>query len=452
VFRAPIALTWAASLSLVACAPTTQETHLGRIEHHIRDAEPSAAEAKASLREATESKHLDRARLVRAVLNQNPNLDAARAAWRAQAARYHVQDAPPDPVLTYTIAPGSIFDPEVRFGQIIQLSQTIPWVGKMGSRGDVELHKADMQAATYHAARLELALKACRLFDRYYVIQRSIEINEKHQKIVAQLGKAIEAQYATGKGTLNDPLQVEVTRTQLVREHLMLAADRDVVKAQLNALLHRAPDAELPPPPDELSPSSPDVGSSAAAKQALEARPELERVDAEHKSIEAEIDVAQREYVPDFTLFAQYNTMWAMVAHQFMFGISAPLPVVVGKRDGAESAARAKLTENESRREAVEDQVREEAYEAHVRLREAQRVEKLYRERLIPLSRKQVAAVRRAFGSSEATFYEVLAAQRGLWTVEREWHRALALVQTRAAELERAMGHVPGLATKGGER
>lgn len=434
-----------ASISLVACAPTARETHLGRIEHHISDAEPSRAEVATSLRAVTASKALSKRRLVRAVLAANPTLKASRAAWRAAAARYHVQDALPDPVLSYTLAPGSIFDPDVRFGQIIQLSQTIPWVGKMGSRGDVELFKADMEAQTYEKMRLELALQACRLFDRYYVIQRSIDINEEHQKIVTQLGKAIQAQYATGKGTLNDPLQVEVVRTHLEHEHMVLETDRDVVKAQMNALMHRPPGAALPPPPKELKAKVAETGQPTAEKQALEARPELKRADAEHKSIEASIDVAQRDYVPDFTIFGSYNSMWAMVSHQFMFGISAPLPFSIDRREGAETAARAKLRENEEKREAIEDQVRVEVYEAHARLKEATHVAQLYRTRLVPLTKKQVEAVRRAYGSSEATFYEVLAAQRALWTVQRELHQAVALVHTRRAELERAMGRVPGM-------
>lgn len=440
------------SVALIACAPTTQETHLGQIEHRQRAAEPTPADAEAALDRAVEAKELDRARLVRAVLARNPSLQAARAAWRSAAARYHEEDALPDPVLSYTLAPGSIFDPDVRFGQIIKLSQTIPWVGKMGSRGDVALHKADMQAMSYEAARIELALRACRLFDRYYVIERSIEINEAHQKITDQLLRGIEAHYATGKGTLNDPLQAEVMRTHLTHEHLVLRTDRDVVKAQINALLHRRPDAELPPPPKELAPRTAAISQAAAEKKALAARPELRRADAEHKSIEASIDVAQRDYAPDFTLFASYNSMWAAVSHQFMFGISAPLPVVVDRREGAETAARAKLSENEANQDALRDRVRAEVYEARARLHEAKHVVKLYRERLIPLTEKQVAAVRRAFGSSEASFYEVLAAQRAQWTVQREWHQALALVHTREAELGRAMGKVPGIESEGGDR
>lgn len=439
----------AASLCLLACSPSVHETHYGRIEHRVTRADYSSSDKAALLSAAVSREHLDRDRLVRAVLSQNPSLEAARAAWRSALARYHEKDALPDPVLSYSLAPASIFDPDVHFGQVVQLSQTIPWIGKMGSRGDVELYKAEMQAHTYQRARIELALRTCRLFDRWYVIARALEYNHEHQALVSQLARAIEAQYATGKGTLYDPLQIEVTRTHLVHEAMVLRADADVVRAQLNALLHRGPDAALPPPPKRLPASRLDPSQDGAEDAALAARPELRGAQAEQGSIVASIDLAQRDYVPDFTIFGSYNSMWSMLSHQFMFGISAPLPVVVDRRAGAESAARANLRENEHKQAALTDQVRAEVYEARVRLREARHVAELYRERLIPLADKQAEAVRPAFASGDVSFAEVLAAERGRWTVKREWHEAMALVHTREAELERAMGRVPGLAARG---
>ncbi len=440
------------SLMLVGCAPTTQELHLGRIEHRVARAEPSAAERRDALGAVVSSRHLDRRRLVRAVLSQNPSLDSARAAWRAAVARYHEKDALPDPVLSYTVAPGSIFDPDVHFGQIIQLSQTIPWVGKMGSRGDVELYRAEMKAHSYAEARLELALEACRLFDRYYAIARSLEVVAAHDKLVAQLGKALEAQYAVGKGTLYEPLQIEVERTQLERQTVGLEAERAVVQAQLNALLHRPPGAKLPPPPDTLADAPAAPPQDTAERVALAERPELLGADAEHKSLEAAIDLAQRDYVPDFTLFGSYNSMWAMPAHQFMFGISAPLPLSIDRRAGAESAARAQLAENEHREVALVDRVRAEVFQARARLHEARTVARLYAERLLPLAKVQAQAVRPAFVAGDVSFAQVIAAERGHWNAVREWHQALALAQTRAAELERAMGKIPGLGTGGGDR
>jgi hypothetical protein len=141
--------------------------------------------------------------------------------------------------------------------------------------------------------------------------------------------------------------------------------------------------------------------------------------------------------------------MWAMLSHQFMVGISAPIPLVVDRREGQEGSARAALRANENQRLALDDQVRAEVYEARLRLVEAQHVAELYGERLIPLATKQAEAVRPGFIAGDISFAEVLGVERGRWTVLREAHESLALVHTRYAELERAEGRIPGL---GGDR
>lgn len=437
----------------VGCAAGERRAHVDRIQRRLVATEPADGRGQAALTATVTAEHLDKRELVRAVLANNPSLASARSAWRAALARYHQEDAPPDPVLSYSFAPGSIFDPNTRYGQVIGISQTIPWVGKLGSRGDVALYEAEMKAEDYEAARLELALRACRLFDRYYAVARALEINEAHDALVRRLAKSIRGQYAAGKASLYDPIQVEVIQTHLHHERLVLETDRRVIQAQLNALLHRPPAAELPPAPETLSAAVPGAAPASVEEQAVARRPELRRAEAERLAIEASLDVAQREYVPDFTLSGSYNSMWQQLSHQFMFGISAPLPVVVGRRAGAERGARARLRANESEQQALTDAIRAEIYEARMRLREAEHVVGLYAERLVPLAKKQARAVRPAFATGAVSYFEVIAAERQLWVAERQHHEALAELHTRHAELEKALGRVPGLGEDaGGDR
>src|SRR5690349_17228549 len=81
---------------------------------------------------------LDRAALVAAVLARNPDLDAARATWRAAIATYPSATALEDPMLTYEVAPASIAS-DVPFGQRVELTQKLPWPGKRGAAGDAAL-------------------------------------------------------------------------------------------------------------------------------------------------------------------------------------------------------------------------------------------------------------------------------------------------------------------------
>src|SRR5678816_1223244 len=69
--------------------------------------------------------NLDRAAVVAAVLARNPDLDAARASWRAAVAAYPSAIALEDPMASYALAPFSIGS-NAPFGQRIEISQKLP--------------------------------------------------------------------------------------------------------------------------------------------------------------------------------------------------------------------------------------------------------------------------------------------------------------------------------------
>ena len=72
---------------------------------------------------------LTREALVQAVRDRNPNLEAARHAWRAARARVPQVRALPNPMATYGIAPLSVVSDEVPFGQELEVRQGLPWRG-----------------------------------------------------------------------------------------------------------------------------------------------------------------------------------------------------------------------------------------------------------------------------------------------------------------------------------
>src|SRR5262249_21135495 len=139
----------------------------------------AAAPDDASLVVAGE---LDRAAVVAAVLARNPDLDAARAAWRAAVAAYPSATALDDPMAGYALAPLSIGS-GARFGQRIEISQKLPWPGRRALRGDAALADAEAAGADLEALRLDLAEAAVRAFDDDYVAARALAINQHHRDL-----------------------------------------------------------------------------------------------------------------------------------------------------------------------------------------------------------------------------------------------------------------------------
>jgi len=390
---------------------------------------------------------LERAALVRAVLRRNPSVRAARWAWRAALARYPQETSLDDPVLGYGVAPASFGSGSVDDAHKVDLSQRIPFPGKLGLRGEMALAEAAAAEHDVEAVRLRLATMASLLFDELYYLDRALEINAEHVTLLDELLQIATARYEVGRAAQQDPLQAEVERAHLLHREVVLETSRRIAREQVNVLLHRRPGSPLPPPPGRLEPAAaPDADREALVAEALAARPELRALGARIEGRESAVALARREFLPDFTVVGSYNGLWQASNLQPFVGVQVDVPLRIGRRRAALQEAKAHLARTESEREALEDEVRFAVESAADRLEEARHVRRLFASRLLPAARDQVEAARAGFETGRNSFLALIEAERNLRTTRLGYEEALADVSRRAAELERAAGRMPGLA------
>ncbi len=389
---------------------------------------------------------LEREVLVRTVLERNPSLEAARQAWRAAAARPAQARSLEDPTVSYGVAPLSAgaIGADVDFGQEVEVSQMLPYPGKRRVRGAKAEAEADTALEQYRAARLELATAASVSYDDYYRVHRALEINAEHRQLLDELHQIATARYSAGLVPQQEPLQAEVEAAELLHRDVQLRAERTMVTARINALLHRRPDAELPPPPDAL-PELPPLGVPGDLEEvALAARPEIAARAAEIRAREAEVEMARLERKPDFGVMSSYNSMWTDREHRFMVGASVSLPIRKERLEAARIEAEARLAQARGELAGMEDEVRSQVRQSVARITEALHLLELYESRLLPASRDQIRAGRAGYVSGQTGFLSVLEAERTLRRVELGHQEALAALYQRRAELERAIGRLPG--------
>jgi cobalt-zinc-cadmium efflux system outer membrane protein len=438
---------------MTACASTgatSYDTLRADVDRTRVKDDRSRAEDDQALRAPT----LDRAAFVRAVLHRNPSIEAARAGWRAAVAHVRSSGTFDDPMVSVAIAPLSITASDVPFGWQGMISQTLPWPGKLSL--DESIAKAEAAAAKsdFEATRRELALSAAMLYDEYFVLARSLEINAQHQALLRELKASAVAQFETGRGSAQDSLQAETELTHLEHYAVVLGSDREVAVAQMNELLHRDPSSPMPPPAADLAlPPAPDHDARALGDKAVEARPEIRAARDHARAESARAERAERDWYPDLTVSTSYSSMWPMTAMRWMVGLGFNLPIQGGRRAGAREAAEAARSRFEEQATALGDKARTEVAVATTRLHEAHHVARLYAERLIPIARDTVDAARAGFITSRNDFVAVIAAERNLRDVELGYQMARADIDRREALLDRAIGRIPGLdpANAGGE-
>jgi outer membrane protein TolC len=383
--------------------------------------------------------------LIAAVLERNPSIELARQGWRAALAQYPQATSFGDPMIGVSVAPLSFIDPDVKIGVGAEVSQPLPYPGKRRLRGDVVLAEADAAREDYLAARQRLALMAAQLYWDYYLAERALEINAEHTALLTEYGQTVENFLVTGKAGQDDAFEVDIDLAQLQRQRTALESDRDVTVAQLDALLHRHQRAPLPAPAAEVAlPVALSASREALHERALAQRPELRAVGLRQRGALAAISLAERDYYPDLRLTGAYNRMWPMVSHQFMVGLAIELPVTRGRRDAGVEVARARSAQRRADHARISDEVRRDVETSFRRSAEADEVGVLYRDRVLPATEGRIQAVRIGLDAGRTTFLEVIRAERVLRVARLEYVAAIADAHRRRAELDWAIGRLPG--------
>jgi outer membrane protein, heavy metal efflux system len=388
---------------------------------------------------------LERKALQDAVLERNQGIAAARAALEAAAARIDSAAGLPELSLRYGLAPRSIGSSAVDAGYQVEAMQMLPARGRRGLRRDVATAEAESAAQELATLRLELTAEASQRYDDYYVLRRAWEITAEHVALLEDLFHAVTGRYAAGLASQQDPLQAEVELAHLQHDQVVLQSDAEVIRAEINALLHRDAAAALPPPPDELPLPPGEVldlalDEARLLEQALAARPELRAAAAAIRAREAELGLARLGGRPDLGVSAGYSSMWNEAEHRVMFGGALSWPVWRKRVRAGIVEAAAGLAEAEALSLARLDETRRDVHVAAARLREAHHLVEIYRSRLLPPARDQVRAARAGFESGRNDFAALIGAARGLRSLELRYHEALAAFYRNRAALERAVG------------
>jgi outer membrane protein TolC len=358
-------------------------------------------------------------------------------------------------MLSYSVAPLSIGSGDAGFGQELRVEQPLPFPGRRSLRRSQTEAEADAVLSDYHAAVVELSAMAALLFEDYRLVQRAIEINKEHLRLLQDFQEVAAGRYAAGLASQQDPIQAEVEAAELLQQEAELAAERQGLEARINALLHRRPGLSLPLPSEGAAgPQTADpVSPEALEEAAVAARPEMARRLAELRARQAEVELARLGRKPDFGLMGSYNSMWMDAEHRWMVGASINLPVWRRRVAAAEAEAEARLAQAESEREHLEVEIRADIHGRLAQLAEARRRIELFDDRLLPAVRDSIQAARVAFETGQAGFLNVIEAERGLRRAQFGHEQALADLRRRQVELNRAVGWLPdGSHVQGGSK
>ncbi len=377
--------------------------------------------------------------LVAMVLRVNPGIDELSAAAKATAFSVEPAGSLDDPVFSYAFAPRTFGRAGQGLNQKMELSQSIPWPGTLAAREQAARSSAIAANESVDALRLHVAALARGAYAEWYFTHRALEIHESTHNLLEELQAVAETRYAAGRALQQDVLQVELEQLHLHRHGLMLTQQRDVARAQINALLNRSPDAAVPEPGTVSIPSSV-APLEILQNYALQGHPELRGLDALIASHEAHVTVAEKALLPDLRFTAGYNSLWDEADKRPVVGISINVPFNRSKRKAEVSRAKAEVRRTQSRLANQRAQLLGELARARAEVVESLESVQLYENSILPLADEFLDAALADYRSGAGDFLSVIAAEQHKLTAAEELERNRADYIRRSAELERWTG------------
>lgn len=363
---------------------------------------------------------------------QNLDLIAARAQRAVALAGIRAAGERPNPSLTFAATRD-----EPHESAFVDLPVEIG--GRRGRRIELAKQQSGLTDVNIGALERRVRMDVRNAFYGLAFARGSTAERADVLKLGERLRSIAEARFEAG-----DIPQLEVTQAELevAREQADLQVaqqEEKVALSDLNALLNEPAtmnwdigDAFAAPLPTvELEDLLARSGASSA---------EIARISQEQKVQHGETALFRAERIPNVGLQfgADFNS-----PHDFQVGgrgqISVELPLLnrlQGEIAGSQAAEQALERELAATRRSVGAKVEAAYYDLEARRFQAQ----LYRDTLLPASRKLEDMAEESYRSGKANILSVLTAQREVQQVDREYLDSVHALQAAFAQLEEAVG------------
>lgn len=390
-------------------------------------------------------------RAVGIALDNNPGLAEIRARAAAMAAIPSQEGSLPDPTLSFgalwlPIASGLNLNKDDFTMMEVGASQTFPFPGKLALKEKAAAFEAEAVAETAEEARLQLIREVTLQWWQLYSLHRSLEIIDETEGRLKQLGEIADSQYRVGKGLQQDVLSALLERTRLAKEKARHVGMHRTAIARLNALLNRPADHAVRLP-DEVASDLRDIRSVQVLQtQSEESRPLLAERRKALDAAQTRLELAKKEYYPDFTVgtayaFRQDTPNGQSRSDYASFQLAVTLPIYAGRKQA--KAVDQRHSELLKERYALDDAARKiqtEINESLALYQGSREQFDLLKNDVLPLAEQTIAAALTAYRVGKSDFQSVIRAENAWFDYRNQYWQALAEAHQALAQLAAAVG------------
>ncbi len=379
----------------------------------------------------------------------NPGLAEIKARAEASAAIPSQAGSLPDPTVNFEMlnVPTRNFNlrQEDMTMMAVGISQELPFPGKLALREKIAAHEAMAAADSVDEARLRLVREVKQNWWQLFYYDRALNLLDETERVFQQLIDINLANYKVGKGTQQEVLLTQLELSKLKDERLSLISMRHALSARFNALLDRSPEQPVRIPA-QAEFKLPSFTESALQDKVLQIRPLFSQHRKMLDAASAKVELAKRDFYPDFTVGAGYafrqNTQAGQTRSDFAnVQLSMNVPIYAGRKQA--KAVDQRQSELLQEQYALQDEHHKIRAEIAVKAAEYQHAKEkllLLEHEIIPQAQQTVNSLLAGYQVSQNNFSDLLRTQQSLFQYQAQYWQALSNTQQLLAELSAEVG------------
>jgi outer membrane protein TolC len=389
---------------------------------------------------------IDLDKLVAQVLQRNRDVQVTRREWEAAQARPSQESTLPNPTISlnswstgFLPLPGKGIGKEPLAFISPMLMQEVPFPGKLTLKGQIAQKESDSLAKLYEAAKLKAVNELKQAYFGLYQSEESLATVEKNKQLLTQLAEIARARYEVGSGLQQDVLKAQLEATMLEERLTMFRQRRESYAAKINQLMNRPPDTPVGRVGD-IEPSVLRLSLEQLYASAEEANPVLDSRRIMIDRSARRLDLAKKEYLPDFNVQAGYMYM-GQFPNLWNVQIGAQIPLYFWRKErkGVEEAT-AHLRGSKNEYEATAQDTFREVKDEYLMLTTAERLMRLYKDAVVPQALLALESSLSAYRVGNLDFLTILSNWTMVLNFELEYYTQLAQHETALSNLERLTG------------
>lgn len=386
--------------------------------------------------------------LVQETLRNNPEIKASISRWKASSMRPSQEGSLPNPII------GSRFK-NVGFTDITQgtdprtdiqafIVQEIPFPGKLSSREKVAKEKSEAQKWMSDATTRKVIAELKEAYYKWFLINKSKEITEENKQLLQDFVKVAEVKYEVGNGIQQDVLKAQVELSTFIERIELLNKKEEIIKTKINTILNRSPNSEFGKPLENLEKSELKFNQSELNVIIQEKSPELNAKSEFVDSSEEALNLAKKQYMPDFVVNGTYfnrdggsgnlDDIW-----EIGVGLRVPLYFWRKEKFGVDEAT-FNLREAKENYEYSKNELYFKANDYYLSAKTADKLTELYSSGIIPQSRLSLESAISSYQVGDVDFLTLLNNIVTLFNFEIEYYRHISDYNIAVARLEEILG------------